>query len=317
MVSPLVSYIYYGGSYLATFCRDMLKYDLGRLSGGSMQSDKVGITIVAILSLMASIVFQEVHRLGKVNLVGLLCIVGLVPVVLADILFKGVPKKDLVLFPAYSRDLLKGVMNAFVVFVMAFMNHFTVIPVVENLGNNSFSARTKIIGLSSAVGLVFYCTVAFAFAYKYPGNTEENILMYGKLAMPDVYKMMSAALTLVNILSYPLIVVSVKESLERIISMVVPVSFMVRYLETVGIVTCSFLIAFFIEGFLATVGPAVLICGSMIMYLFPALFFSITMQEYKLRVSMVERVMLFMNFAVAVLLSGVGVYKLGAQLTLF
>ena len=203
----------------------------------------------------------------------------------------------------YSAIVLKpSALKAFTVILFAFCNHFTMLAIVPSFKDPTPRRRTLLVLISSSVILIFYVFVSL-FGYLHFGNSvDENILLANS---SKIYAVAQLVVAVVILVSYPLLCAPTKSCVDFLLCKRFG-SATGKYIHirnisiTAGLVLSSALVAMVsANDVLDILGLFSAFCGSLLMYIFPALYFLRLGHSIKGQypISKTERVVAYVDIA--------------------
>lgn len=301
LIGALIAYM----SYTTTYISGGLGYLLGRPSAWYL-SNYVVITVCACL-IFPLAVLKDLSKLAKASIVGMCCMGFICGLTVVDYFLD----RDTVAVAEYTTFVwAPSALQAFSTILFAFCNHFTMLSIVPAFIDPSPRRRTILTALSSSVVFLFYLLVSL-FGYLHFGDqVNGNILMARETGFYAVAQLVVACVILV---SYPLLCDPTKACVDFLVCKVVgrPRSMAAanfrNVIITVSLVVSSALIAMVAaKEVLPILGLFSSLCGSLLMFIFPALYFLKLGRLYKINPS--ERVMAYVDIAVGIVVLIFGTY---------
>ncbi len=305
LAGGLVAYAYFTGNLLQSFLTTVGAS--ARL--GSLSSERNMTVFAAIFIFMLS-TLRDMNQLAKTSIFAMICMLGIATLLVYDACF---PLNDFKPFApaetatgaAYARELVELIGKV----IFAYVNHFTIVSLVPVLVDPSAKARTKLIGASSGLAMTIYLMAALGGYMrfgKHAGGSFSDILSVYEDNAPHAYTVARLALALVLICSYPLLLDPARACLDSLAFG--PESNLSKgfrhYLETAIIVVVPVTVAY-------TTGSKsdkVLslfsgLCGSLLVFTLPGLFYLRLSRSFKFSISKWERVLAYFCIVLGVVLA--------------
>lgn len=301
LIGALIAYM----SYTTKYISGGLGYLLGQPSAWYFSSYVV-ITVCACL-IFPLAVLKDLSKLAKASIVGMCCMGFICGLTVVDYFLD----RSTVATAEYTAFVwAPSALKAFSTILFAFCNHFTMLSIIPAFINPSPRRRTILTGLSSSIVFIFYLLVSL-FGYLHFGNqVNSNILMARATGFYAVAQLVVACVILV---SYPLLCDPTKTCIDFLVCKAAgkPKSMAEANVRNAAItavlVVSSALIAMVAaDQVLPILGLFSSLCGSLLMFIFPALYFLKLGHLYK--VSFPERVMAYIDILVGVVVLIFGTY---------
>lgn len=196
----------------------------------------------------------------------------------------------------YAYTLMKSIGTL----IFAFVNHFTIVSLVPVMKNPSAKSRMTLVSASTGIAVVIYLLAGLGGYSRFGANAIGKNALMPFINMKDAslsfpvplpYTIAQIALGIVLVCSYPLLCDPARACLDSLVfgpSSSVNATFR-HYLETSLIVAIPSAVAYFTQdkadGFLSLFSG---LCGSLLVFVFPALFFLILSRPFKYSVGKIE-----------------------------
>lgn len=225
--------------------------------------------------------FKTMDKLGNVSILGM---VGMFYIVMLTIvhffidLSANLDLSKIQYFAASSKGLI-----ASTTIISAFESHTSVLPLVETLKKPTPRRVLQFIAISTTITCVIYLVTGIAGYLHFGPETPEDILNAVK-PPPITYIIARIILTLVNSLSFPLLVLPARSCVEWPFYAFLP-AFMARiaggkrasllfhFLLTFLIVFITAIVAYFSTSIQTIFGLVGAVCGSLLVYVLPSLYY--------------------------------------------
>lgn len=265
-----------------------------------------------IIGISAALIFplacvRDLSKLSKASVVGMACM-GFVCVLTVVDYFIDTETVSKASYTAIK--LSYPALQSFTLILFAFCNHFTMLTIVPTFIDPTPARRSKLLVISSSVVFVFYFLVSL-FGYLHFGDdVRKNILLAPITTAP--YAIAQLLVASVIILSFPLLCDPTKTCVEFLVSKAIGApsaagAHVRNFVITGSLVAFSALSAMTLaDVILPILGAFTSLCGSMLMFIFPSLYFLRLSDKY--RVSPAERAIAFANIGVGIVVLIFGTY---------
>lgn len=252
------------------------------------------IAAVFPLSLM-----RDMSKLAKTSILGMICMVYIAGIFAWEALVSPlngklggtevVPIQD-------TLEYVKFLGSACGKLVFAFVNHFTMVSLVPVMVDPSSKKRSALLLTATVAAVLIYSTVIYGSVYRFGGLIGgEVISIYGQngQSTPMAYTIAQCLLAFVLVCSYPLLCDPARASFDALFfgaKSSISTTFR-HYAETAFFVAVPTIVAFFTQDkssdYLDLFAG---VCGSMLVFSFPGMFFLILARPYKYSVSAWEKI---------------------------
>lgn len=311
----LIAYAYYSGIYLQKFFIYALGFsNVQKPADLPFYLSKYATVSVACCLIFPLAILRDLNKIAPASIAGL-CLMGAVCVLtVVDYIVYAVGSGPVITEPI-KYTLFKwdtGPIKAFTLILFAFCNHFTMLAVVPKLTAPTPKRRKLILTLSSSIVLVFYLVLAI-FGYLHFGdNVNKNILLApDKVRLP--YAIAQLLVALIIILSFPLLCDPARSCIVFLLEKWTgpPQTAMAdvtrNLIITAGLVVYSGLVAVFgDEALLSIMGVFSAFCGSLLMFIFPSVYF--LRLSYKYRMTNLEKILAYGSIVLGVFVLIFGSY---------
>lgn len=269
---------------------------------------------VTFLNVVAGVLFvfplsclKDMSALAKTSIAGMACMLYVAGLTVVDF-FIGRGSRAPVTIRLYNLD--SSFFTVFSNFLFAYMNHFTIVSIVPVMVNPTPARRSILIIASAFFTTLIYLLVAI-FGYLHFGQGilgPKDILTAGGASW--AYAIAQFAVAVVIIFSFPLLADPARAGFDQIFTLITggssKGSSMIRhYSITAIIVAVSLIISITCKDVVLTIlNVFTALCGSLLMFIFPALYFLRLSPRYP--VSIIERILAYVNivFGTVILIFG-------------
>lgn len=307
LFGALIAYASYTSDYFTEF----LSYVLGVQKGAAWYVDRRIIIASSALLIFPLACLRDLSKLAKASIVGMMCMAFVCGLTVIDY-FADSSTANTVTYTAFNFN--SSALRAFSNILFAFCNHFTMLAIIPTFINPTPRRRSILLLSSSTVVVTFYFLVSL-FGYLHFGDAvPDNILLARSTLSYAIAQLLVAC---VIIVSFPLLCDPTKKCVEFLLSKAIGkasrASMHVRNIAvTASLVTGSALLAMFAgHAVLPILGAFTSLCGSLLMFIFPALYFLRLGEKYK--ISKIERVIAYVDISVGAIILIFGTYFNVAQ----
>lgn len=269
-VIPLIYYIKFTSDYfeqVLQFC-------------GIKVSSKIVITLTSLICFVMCIIFQNVEKLKYVSIVGLGALSGLTFYIIYLFIkgFKSIKFENVKLFHL-DFDSLDAVSNI----SFAFCSQFSILSITENIPRKKDCNR--IIWTSNIISCLVYI-ITGSLGYMVSPYTDTNVLL--SLDKNAIRSILQFALGVVNISTFPLIMIPTKFSLHYFVQKTTDKkpTVTISTLEVFAISFLIYIIAILIGDSLKYIDYLFFLAGSLVMFAMPSYFYIKTFKKDRDLVSM-------------------------------
>jgi len=254
---------------------------------------------------------KDMSKLAKVSIAGMACMVYVAVLTIFDYFYDS-PTSKLAKI-AYARpsfDVFTGFSN----FLFAYTNHFTIVGLMPVMIDPTPSLRTQLILFSSGASTLMYISVA-AFGYLHFGDAVTNNILLSPKTMTMPYAIAQLLVGLVVVFSFPLLAGPTRGSIDRLLEMAFsssPAFFerisMIRHFGLTALITsfCVFIAATIPDLALNILGLFSALCGSLLLFIFPSLYFLKLQKHY--RTMTIERSLAYVEIVLGLIVMVMGTY---------
>lgn len=296
----LIGYASYTSTYFTQFLCFVFKVQEGQTW---YVNSKIIIAISALL-IYPLACLKDLSKLAKASIAGMCCMTFVCGLTVIDYL------ADRPSQPSYTMfNFAPSALMAFTNILFAFCNHFTMLTIVPSFIEPSPRRRGILLTTSSSAVFVFYFLVSL-FGYLHFGDAVPSNILLARSNM--TYAVAQLLVACVIILSFPLLCDPTKSCIEFLLSRVLrpPTQHGARIRNlaiTGGLVGCSALVAMFAaKAVLPVLGAFTSLCGSLLMFIYPAAYFLKLSGRYK--VTMTERITAWVDIVVGIIVLIFGTY---------
>lgn len=301
LFGALIAYASYTSTYFAQFLSFAFKVQRGE---AWYVNPKVIIGISAML-IFPLACLKDLSKLAKASVIGMLCMTFVCGLTVIDFFTGSTPANiSLTMF-----NFAPSALMAFSNILFAFCNHFTMLAIIPVFIDPTPRRRSILMGVSATIVLTFYFLVSL-FGYLHFGNSvPDNILLSQSNLAYAVAQLLVAC---VIILSFPLLCDPTKSCVDFLVSKTVGLptrsTAHIRNISiTATLVASSAGLAMFAaDALLPVLGVFTSLCGSMLMFILPSLFFLRLGDRY--RITAVERMTAFFDIFVGIIVLVFGTY---------
>jgi len=311
----LIAYAQLSGTYLQQFLIYVLGYEAADRASLPFYLSiyaTVGLSCCLILPLA---LLRDLNKLAPASIAGLVLMGCVCVLTVVDYLVYALGGRTPTTEPAVTYTLFRwdsGPVKAFTVILFAFCNHFTMLAVVPRMRDPTPPRRRFILLLSSSIVLVFYVTVAVSGYLHFGDAVNRNILLAPqRMSLP--YAVAQLLVGLIIILSFPLLSDPARSCVEFLLTKWTgaPPSAHIETLSPRNLVTTGALVAyaglvamFFADTILTILGAFTALCGSLLMFVFPSMYFLRLSHRYEVTRAEHALALFSVLFGVLVLLFG-------------
>ena len=162
--------------------------------------------------------------------------------------------------------------TAFASILFAYVNHFTLVQLVPQLDRPSRTRRWTLVGLSTFLSWLFYTTVG-VFGYAHFGEKTGADILATPTNHPAAYSLGQLAIGAMLVCSYPLLAAPARDAFLHLLRVGKP-SRLVHTAVSLGFVALTTTVAAaFTDSALDILNFFCTLCGSPLVFIFPALYF--------------------------------------------
>lgn len=284
--------------------RESLPFLLGKVV--AVKPDAWYFSMYVVVPVCAIFIFllcciRDLSKLSMASLAGLICMAYICLLTVFDYFADTYDTP-----PITKVKLSTDAINGFSTVIFAFCNHFTMLAIVPRFIDPTPKRRALLTGGSSTVVFIFYLFVA-VFGYLHFGDGVPGfILSAGSRQQSPPYILAKLLVSVVIIFSYPLLCDPAKSCFDLLLTKVIgPASASTASVRNIGITAALVAFSAFIAATCSEIAGAILgifsaSCGSLLMFIFPALFFLKLGTKY--RVSPVERGIAYFDILLGIFL---------------
>jgi amino acid permease len=270
------------------------------------------ITVMAgILLIFPLSCLKDMRILAKTSLAGMVCMTYVTVLTVVDYFV------DQEVSQSASVNLVRfkiEFFSAFSTILFAFTNQFTIVALIPVLIRPTPWRRTKLIIVSSVATTVIYLLVG-GFGYAHFGDAIEGNILTAPDHKTWPYAIAQLAVGFVIILSYPLLANPAKASIDQVFSTCFGKSSRWKRLGLVRhfgisalLVVISTVVAITLaKQVLLILGVFTALCGSLIMFIFPSLYF-LRLSKNRYATSPAERILAYFNIGFGLIVLVMGTY---------
>jgi amino acid permease len=317
LLGGLINYANFAGDYLSSSLVFLFGLDAPTwyISPSFL---KVAIAAFGIFPLSC---LRDMSALAKSSLAGLACMAYILLLTIVDFFVDSTHYQPPRLLPHFSTQFF----SAFGSIIFAFVNHFTIVAIVPVMVEPSPARRSQMILFSNSTVIAVYLSAAI-FGYLHFGSSINPIkpdILNSPDSMTIPYAIAKLAFASVMVCSYPLLCHPARSALDQLICRVCVGSSPTRaqkwvsmaqtrhYCETIVLVAVPTAIAVFAADLAALfLDVFSSLCGSLIVFVFPALYFLKLAQPklYNFRVHRWERAFVGVNVFVGISVAIMGTF---------
>lgn len=304
LIGALIGYM----SYTTTYISSGIGYFLGI-------TDPVNypwyLSKFFVIALCAALIFplaclRDLSKLARASIVGMCCMAFVCGLTVIDYF----ADSTTVNMANYTAVVLKpSALAAFSTILFAFCNHFTMLSIVPNFISPTPRRRALLTAFSSTVVFIFYLLVSL-FGYLHFGDAvADNIL---KARSTTIYAIARLVVACVILVSYPLLCDPTKSCMDFLVCKWLGQpkgNGNIRNLTiTASLVISSALVAMVAaDQVLPILGLFSSLCGSLLMFIFPALYF-LKLENQRYRISKGEKMVAYVDIVVGAIVLIFGTY---------
>ncbi len=301
LFGALIGYASYTSTYFVEFFSFVFKVQRGE---AWYVNSKVVIGISAML-IFPLACLRDLSKLARASVVGMACMAFVCGLTVVDY-FVGTRPADatLTMFKFAPSALM-----AFSNILFAFCNHFTMVAIIPVFIDPTPRRRSILVTISATIVLLFYFLVSL-FGYLHFGNSVADNILLSQSNM--AYAIAQLLVACVIILSFPLLCDPTKSCVDFLISkMVGPPSRTTAHLRNLGITAAlvastAGLAMFAADALLPVLGVFTSLCGSMLMFVLPSMFFLRLGDRYS--ITKVERATALFDIGIGIIVLIFGTY---------
>jgi sodium-coupled neutral amino acid transporter 11 len=267
-----------------------------------------------IIAICAGFIFplaclRDLSQLAKTSFVGMLCMTFVCGLTVIDYIVSSPAEKPVYSMLNVSTDALKAFSNI----LFAFCNHFTLLAIVPRFVNPTAKRRMSMIGISSSVVMLFYFLVSLFGYLNFGDAVPANILLAKKVTS---YAIAQLLVSCVIIVSFPLLCDPTKSCVQFLLTKAIGPAAGNGQLRnmavTAALVSGSAIVAMFAaDAVLPILGAFTSLCGSLLMFIFPAIYFLRLGKLYK--ISAKEKIVCYVDIIVGIIVMIFGTFFNVAQ----
>ena len=293
----LIAYSSFTSIYFGEFLQYVFGFDP---QSPPFYASKYFIIALASLMIYPLACLRDLSKLAKASFVGMLCMTFVCGLTIIDYFLDSATVAN----ATYTMfNISTKIFPAFATILFAFCNHFTMLAIIPQFVNPSPKRRSLLLVYSSTFILVFYFLMSL-FGYLHFGDAVENNILLSRKPTTLAYAIAKLSVALVIICSYPLLCDPTKACINFLLDKSVgkargAAEHVRNLVVTASLVGGSGVVAMFAAGqVLPILGVFSSLCGSLLMFVFPALYFLRLSDKY--HVSGTERAIAYLDIGVGV-----------------
>ncbi|PJF18547.1 Amino acid transporter domain-containing protein [Paramicrosporidium saccamoebae] len=300
LFGALIAYASYTAKYLQMF----LAFALNVEANAVWYTNSRIIIAICAAFIFPLACLRDLSKLAKASIVGMLCMTFVCGLITVDYLISSPAEKPTLTMVNLSSDALKAFSNI----LFAFCNHFTLLAIVPTFINPTAKRRLTMIGGSSTIVVLFYFLVSLFGYLNFGDQVPANILLAKSILS---YAIAQLLVSCVIIVSFPLLCDPTKSCVDLLLTKAIGPAGGNGQVRNIGITGglvagCAVVAMFAADAVLPILGAFTSLCGSMLMFIFPATYFLRLSKMYK--ISMKERIICYIDIAVGLLVMVFGTY---------
>ncbi|KAM0682380.1 hypothetical protein MDAP_002218 [Mitosporidium daphniae] len=224
LFTPMIAYIKLNGIFAYNFIMS-----LGVSSHSIFVNPTIITVILSFFVILPLCLLKNLSKLSFVSVMGLICVTYLSLLTIFDYFYDSWINGGLVgIYPglglvssniSYFKFSL-ALMSAFNTFMLAYINHPSILPLISEMESPTASRRSKLLFRSQFVIVTFYILTT-TFGYLHFGSACEDSISYILLKQNPFYLLAQILVVLVNIVTFPLIHWPARLSLDWLIREVI------------------------------------------------------------------------------------------------
>lgn len=277
----------------------------------SWYTDPRILTIIAgTLLILPLSCLKDMSKLGKTSIAGMVGMIYVTTLTVVDYFYDSATSKNAVF--TYFKPDLKECVSTFGTFLFAYSNHFTMVSLMPVLVDPTPARRMQLVCFSSLFSTLIYMCIG-VFGYMHFGESVGQILESPSVPTTP-YIIAQAIVALVCVFSFPLLLDPVRASIEQILKAMSGNSFSFKNMTTTRHYILSFGITAFCIAIAASFPDLVLsilsvfnsLCGSLLLFIFPALYFLKLKKNY--HISSIEKCIAYVDIVFGSVIAVYGTY---------
>lgn len=291
-------------SYTSTYLQKFLSFVFSVEADSTWYTNSKLIISICGMAIFPLACLRDLSKLAKASIVGMICMTFVCGLTVIDYIISSPATKPQYTMINLSPDALKAFSNI----IFAFCNHFTLLAIVPRFVDPTPKRRLSMIGISSGIVVMFYFLVSLFGYLNFGDDVVSNILLAKEVTSYAIAQLLVAC---VIIVSFPLLCDPTKSCVFMLLNKTIgpaPGEGQIRNISvTAALVGGSTVVAMFAaKAVLPILGAFTSLCGSLLMFIFPAIYFLKLGKLYK--ISPTERILCYVVIVTGVVVMIFGTY---------